>query len=52
MPIDICLILSVFEMDLIVCSAGSLNRQMKEAFDKVDVVVTSGGVSMGEKVSR
>ena len=35
---------------LVVFSPQSLLNQVKDALDKVDVIVTSGGVSMGEKV--
>lgn len=32
------------------CSPASLCSKLKGALDEVDVVVTSGGVSMGERV--
>jgi hypothetical protein len=35
---------------VIAFSASSLLKQIKMAFNSVDVIITSGGVSMGEKV--
>ena len=35
---------------LLGCSADALLSQIRDALSKVDVIVTSGGVSMGEKV--
>ena len=37
-------------LSLLLFSAKSLLQQITAALDKVDVIVTSGGVSMGEKV--
>lgn len=36
---------------LLFSSADALLSQILEALDQVDVIVTSGGVSMGEKVN-
>jgi hypothetical protein len=37
-------------MVVLIFSASSLLMQIKTAFSGVDVIITSGGVSMGEKV--
>ena len=43
-------VLSVLLLSLCVCSRESLVECLEKALDRLDVLVTSGGVSMGEKV--
>ena len=43
-------VLSVLLLSLCVCSCESLAECLEKALDRLDVLVTSGGVSMGEKV--